>query len=248
MVRQLARGAVLVLALSACSADPSSSEPQTEPVAASGSPEASTEPSSSEPAASGEGVGCTPPELCGEALAPGDYVSAVGATGMTFTVGEGWGGTQYGELGFDLVRVDADVPHVISTAPYAGVVYADVCSGAETEEIGATAADFVAFIADRPGITSRGDAVEVTVGDRTGLQIDVDAADPGCVSEPPDRLWLWDLAGLTDFHLNVGEAARLIALDGDDGVIVFVIETFDPDQFDALLDLTQPVLDSMTFE
>ena len=247
MIRQLACGVVLVLALAACSADPSSSEPASEPVAASGSPEASPEPSGIESAPPGEGVACTPPELCGEELAPGEYASAVGATGMTFTVGEGWRGTEYGDLGFDLVRADVDLPQVVSAAPYAGVVYADVCSGAETEDVGATAADFVTFIADRPGITARGDATEVTIGDRTGLQIDVDAADPGCVSEPPDRLWLWDLAGQTDFHLNVGEAARLVALDGDDGVIVIVIETFDPAQFDALLELTQPVLDSLTF-
>jgi len=246
MARRLACGAVLVLALSACSTDSSSSEAPSEPGAVSPSA-LSTEPASTDPTDTGEGAACTPPELCGEELAPGEYASAVGATGMTFTVGEGWRGTEYGDLGFDLVRADVDLPQVVSAAPYAGVVYADVCSGAETENVGATAADFVTFIADRPGITARGDATEVTIGDRTGLQIDVDAADPGCVSEPPDRLWLWDLAGQTDFHLNVGEAARLVALDGDDGVIVFVIETFDPAQFDALLELTQPVLDSIVF-
>jgi hypothetical protein len=135
----------------------------------------------------------------------------------------------------------------MSAAPYGGVVYTDVCSGAETEEIGPTAADFAAFMADRPGIEVRGEATETTVGDRSGLQFDVDAVDPGCESEPPDRLWLWELAGVTDFHLNVGEAARLIALDHEDGVIVLVIESFDPSEFDALLEMAQPVLESMTF-
>lgn len=228
--------------LAACgSGDPSASA--TEPPASSAAP--SVQPAASEPVASGGA--CTPPDLCGEALTPGQYSATTGTVTMTFTVGDGWRGNEYEELGFDLIRAGDGVPQIMSAAPYGGVVYGDVCSGAETQEIGATAADFVAFLAERPGVAPRGPATEVTIGGRTGMQIDVDAADPGCVSDPPERLWLWDLAGQTDFHLNIGEAARIIALDGDAGVIVFVVETFDPPTFDALLEMTQPVLDSMTF-
>jgi hypothetical protein len=67
------------------------------------------------------------------------------------------------------------------------------------------------------------------------------------VSDPPGRLWLWELAGVTDFHLTDGEAARLIAVDGDEGVIVIIIETFDPTTFDSLVEAAQPVVDSLTF-
>lgn len=244
------RRAALLIAVSALLAacngsDPSASASAPASVLQSSSAAPSVEPAASEPVASGSA--CTPPELCGEALTPGEYSATTGTVTMTFTVGDGWRGNEYAELGFDLVRIGDGVPQIVSAAPYSGVVYADVCSGAETQEIGSTAADFVAFLAERPGITPRGAAAEVTIGGRTGMQIDVDAGDPGCVSDPPERLWLWDLAGQTDFHLNVGEAARLIALDGDAGVIVFVIETFDPSTFDDLLEMTQPVLDSMTF-
>jgi len=41
---------------------------------------------------------------------------------------------------------------------------------------------------------------------------------------------------------------RLIALDGDAGVTVVVIEASDPGDFESLLDAAQPVLESMTFD
>jgi hypothetical protein len=243
----MAGGAIATLLLAACgTADPSSSASEAAAGGATTSPAASFESSGAAPSA--PAGPCTPPELCGAELTPGEYAATSGTTEMTFTVGEGWIGTQYGDLGFDLVTGTEEALQIVSAAPYAGVVYTDVCTGMETEEIGATAADFVGHIMGRPGITPRGDATEVTVGGRTGLQLDVDAGDPGCVSDPPSRLWLWDLNGVTDFHLNVGEAARLVALDGDAGVIVLVIETFDPSTFDALLEMAQPVLDSMAFE
>ncbi|HEY7464220.1 MAG TPA: hypothetical protein VH987_07250 [Candidatus Limnocylindria bacterium] len=185
--------------------------------------------------------------LCAGSLAAGEYSANSGSTEITFTVDEGWAGSEYEDLGFELLMVDEGVPHAISAAPYAGVVYSDVCSGAETEEIGPKAADFAAFMADRPGIEMQGEPAEITVGARSGLQFDVDAVDPGCESDPPDRVWLWELGGVTDFHLSVGEAARLIALDDESGVIVLIIETFDPAQFDALLEKAQPIIDSMTF-
>ena len=250
MVRLMTRAAAIALLLSACSTElqPSGSEPaagtaggaagvSAEPVA--------TEPVGSEPAETGA---CEPPVLCGDVLAPGDYSAATATTEMTFTVDEGWSGTEYEDLGFDLVRTADGELQLLSAVPYSGVVYADVCSGAATQEIGVTAADFVAFIADRPGIAPKADATEVTVGERSGMQIDVDATEPGCESDPPERLWLWELEGVSDFHLNVGEAARLIALDGDAGVTVVVIEASDPGDFESLLDAAQPVLESMTFD
>ena len=150
---------------------------------------------------------------------------------MTFTVGGGWRGTQYEDFGFELFRLESARQELLSAPPFAGVVYSEVCGGAETQEIGSSAADFIGHITGRPGITARGEPIAVTIGGRTGLQVDVDAAEPGCVSDPPERLWLWDIGGVTDFHLNIGEAARIIALDGEGGVIVFVIETFDPATF-----------------
>lgn len=248
MGRLLARAAGAIVLLSACTtSDPGPSTSASEATGADPPAEsiepAASEAAPSEPAASGP---CMPPDLCGDELTPGEYTSTVGSVPLRFTVDEGWRGTQYGDLGFDVVRLGAGEPQLMSAVPYGGVVYSDVCSGAETEEVGATAADFIAFVAGRPGITARAEPIEVTVGGWSGQQVDVDVADPGCVSEPPERLWLWDVQGVTDFHLNIGEAARLLAVDGDAGVIVFVIETFDPATFDALLELTQPILDSMT--
>lgn len=245
MGRVFVRAVLLLVLLTGCSAG-DASPAASELGSASGAPSAqSTEPEPSQASASEGDGACTPPELCGGPLPPGDYRATTGTAEITFTVGDGWLGQQYGDLGFELVREGGGAPQVLSTGPYDGVVYSDVCSGAETKEIGPTAADFLAFLGERPGITARGDATEVTIGGRTGLQIDVDVADPGCVSDPPERLWLWEMAGVTDFHLNVGEAARLVALDGEDGVVVVIIETFDPTTFDALLDAAQPVLDSM---
>lgn len=239
MLRRVASAVAVMALLSACSSsDPGTSASPSVASSTSGSSSVSVDPSAST-------GGCTPPVLCGEELAPGEYSATVTNTETTFTVGDGWVGTAYQEVGFDMFRV-GDPPEGLSAVPYAGVVYADVCSGEETQEIGATAADFVAFLADRPGIEARGEATEASIGGRSGLQIDVDAVDPGCESEPPERLWLWDI-NFTDFHLNVGEAARFVVLDDESGVIVLVIETFDPATFDSLLELTQPVLDSMTF-
>jgi hypothetical protein len=239
----LAVAAMLLLA--ACGAGGPASAGSTSAASVAQPPESVAPPS--EPSESQAASGCAGPELCNGPLAPGEFDAFVGEAAMTFTVpDEGWEGSQYGDTGFDLVRQDGSTLWVLSAAPYFGVVYSDVCSGAETEEIGTTAADFIGFVAERPGVTPRAEATEVTVGDLSGLQADVDVTDPGCESDPPERLWLWDLVD-TDFHLNVGEAARLIALDGDEGVIVFIIEDFDPATFDDLLEATQPVIDSMNF-
>lgn len=241
-------GLILIVLVSACgSGAPSTGAASAPPTADDPVPE-STAPIASEADApeSATAGGCTPPELCGDALAPGEYAATVRSTPVTFSVDDGWRGTAYGDTGFDMLVIGDGPPQIVSAAPYDGVVYSDVCSGAETEEIGATSADFIGFLTGRSGITARGEATEVSVGGRSGLQVDVDVADPGCVSDPPERLWLWEIAGVTDFHLNIGEAARVIALDGEDGVIVLVVETFDPATFESLLERTQPVLDSMT--
>lgn len=241
---------ILSLALLGCS-------PADQPDAGSTAPrsEAPSEPSS-EPIASGpaesaaaSGAACTPPDLCGSELAPGTYRSLISTTTVEFTVDAGWVGTQYDDLGFELRRAGDGPPQLFSGAPYDGTVFSDVCSGDGTEEIDPTAAAFGEFIAARPGIEVIEGPAETTIGGRSAVQLEVNAVDPGCTSDPPERLWLWMLLEATDFHLNVGERARIIAVDaGEAGAVVFVVESFAAEDFDALIGAAEPVLATITFE
>lgn len=240
-----------LVTLSACTAA-STEAPSAAPAGSTTPSQASAAAGSATPAsAEPSSEVCTPPELCGAELPPGRYASLSGTTTISFTVADdGWVGTQYDDIGFDLRRAtDTGPPQLISGAPYDGTVFSDVCSGEQTEEIEPTAAAFLAFIAARPGIEVVAGPSETALGGRPALELELRAVDPGCTSEPPERLWLWMVGDLTDFHLNVGESARILAVDADGGgAIAFVVEAFSPADYEAPLPLAAPVLASIAFE
>jgi hypothetical protein len=234
----------LGVALAGCgsAASPSPSAPGNESPSPPTAAPTTTPPASprTAPPASPDG----PLAVVGGDLRPGRYRSTTTGLTVEFELAEaGWiGAEDIPETGFALVR--PGIEGGVTVTHFPGEVFSEPCSPDATEPIDASAEAFVGWLAAHPEL----DAAEpeaTTLGGHPATQLDVSAA---VGEECPDfpRIWLWVLPTVGDFHLDEGEAARFIAADVGETTLVVVIETFDPSQQDALLEASEPLLDSMT--
>ncbi len=216
------------------SADATPSAPPPSPSAAmSPQPSASVEPTTAAGGAIPEGP-----------VPAGEYTSTSLGETITFTVdAEGWiGFPDIPDVGLALSRQDN--PGGVSITTFGGEVFSQPCSPDATETIDATAAGFVAWLADHPELNATA-PVETTLGGHPALQLDVTSdVDPACPETP--RIWLWVLPVVGDFHVDENEAARFIVADVDDTPTVVVIESFEAARQAELLEAAQPILDSLT--
>jgi hypothetical protein len=191
---------------------------------------------------------CDPGVVCDGPLAAGDYVSDTTGAHIEFTLDDhDWSGlADIQDVGFALILADVGGNHAISVAKFAGEIFTDACSPDATSTIGATPAEFMAFLAARHGVTASA-PVEVQVGGQAALQVDLTTeVDAACMAADNERIWLWVLPVVGDFHFNDGETARVIAVDGGSATVIIVIEAFPDADYDHLLDHATEVIDSMT--
>lgn len=101
----------------------------------------------------------------------------------------------------------------------------------------------MAHLAANPHLAAQ-EPVPVEIGGHAGLQVDVTASvGEDCISP---TTYLWALPVVTDFHLDDGEQARIIALDADGRTIVVVIEAYpDVGDYPALLESAMAVVESI---
>jgi hypothetical protein len=229
---------LLVAALAACSPSASASP---SPSHSAGESEHGH---SAEPSESATADACDPGVICDGPLGAGDYVSETTGARVEFTLDDhDWSGLADTEGdGFGLFLVDVQGA-AISVVAYSGEIFTDACDGEATSMIGATPADFVAFLAARTGVTAS-EPVEVEVGGRPGLQVDLTADGTVCGDRP--IIWLWTLPVHGDFHFIDQEQARVIAVDGGSATVILVAEAFDDVDWDHFLEHFTEVVDTMT--
>ena len=219
-------------------------------------PSASVAPSPSPLATPAESISAIPspascaPTVCDGPLAAGDYVSDSTGAHIEFTLDEhDWSGLALQNVGFSLFLADVGGTHAVSVVKFEGRIFTDACSGEATSTIGATPADFMAFLAGRTGVTATA-PVEVEVGGRPALQVDLTTEiDAACEATGGGRIWLWVPSLVVgDFHFNDAETARVIAVDGGSATVIIVIEAFPDADYDHLLDHAMEVVESMVIE
>jgi len=132
------------------------------------------------------------------------------------------------------------------------------CNPVFDDTVGNTAAEIAAWMTSNPGITST-PAEPWTLGGLTGVRLDIGASGTYTTVCPNDRLTypdglpilpLFAGAGSGDLTWFIGgdERMRLYVLDmPGGGNIVISIDAIGGD-FQTLLDVTQPVVDSVTFD
>lgn len=224
--------------------------------AASSSPSAETsvEPSPSEAAVETEpqpgassAPPCDPGFVCSGELAPGDYTStSIGPT-ITFALaGDGWSGQEFlpGD-GFALFNDAVGGTHGISVVAYSGEVFSEVCSPDATEMIGATADDFMRFLATVEGV-QRGAPLNLQIGGQPTTGMDLTTESPCNDTNFGDRMWLWVFPTSGDFHFNDAEQVRVYAVDAPGGTVVIVIESFVDADHDLLVQMAEEVIATMT--
>jgi hypothetical protein len=193
---------------------------------------------------------CDPAVVCDGPLAAGDYVSDTTGAHIEFTLDEhDWSGlADTPGDGFALFLADVRGGHGVSVVSYTGGIFTDACSSEATSTIGTTPADFMAFLAERTGVTAT-EPVEVEVGGRPALQMDLTTeVDAACEATGMGRIWLWTLPVHGDFHFNDAETARVIAVDGGSATVIIVIEAFPDADYDHLLDHAMEVVETMVIE
>jgi hypothetical protein len=245
-IRVAALLATLALLLAACQ-PAASSTPSEEPSheASHGHSEAPSE------APASESASCEPPDICDGAMPAGDYVSEGTGARIEISVDDhGWFGLADtdGE-GFGLYLGDLEIAHGISVVAYAGEYFTDACDpNAGTTSGGATAADFIAMISAREGVTAT-EPTEVTIGGQPGLQVDFTTALPeGCGDQPP-WIWLWPLPVHGDFHFDDQERGQLTSIDAGSATVNVIVEAW-PDvgdeDWEHLIEHAAEVIETMT--
>ena len=103
---------------------------------------------------------------------------------------------------------------------------------------------FLAHLAAHPFLTVT-EPVAVEVGGLSGLQVDVTTSVPDDCDPP--WAWLWVLPVVNDYHLTEDVAARVLALDGGDDVVVLVSEVGADSESAALTETAMSVFESIEF-
>lgn len=224
--------------------------------AASPSPsiEVSQEPSASAEATKPQGSApvepsakpCVPGFVCNAELAPGDYTSTSTGATITFSLtGDSWSGLEDTDQdGFALFTTDAAAAHGISVVVFTGGIFSEVCSPDQTETIGSSPADFIAFLSAVEGVAAEA-PIDVEVGGRPAIRVDLTTDSP-CTD--PDRMWLWTLPVHGDFHFNDNEKVRVFAIDAGSVTVLIVVEAFLDADYPVLLQKTDELIATMTIE
>lgn len=240
MSRRLLAAAV-VLTLAACQSSASGSP------SPSHSAHESEHGHSAEP--SGSGVVCDAGAVCRGPLAAGDYVSEGTGARIEFTLDDhDWSGLpETPDVGFGLLL--ADVPDAaISALAFVGEYFTDACdSEAGTSTIGRTPDEFIEMLSARTGVTAT-EPVEVEVGGRPGLQVDLTTSvDEGCAATGDGQIAVWPLHPVGPFDLEDQEMARVIAVDAGSATVILVAEARSViEDYDHFLEHFTEVVESMT--
>lgn len=198
---------------------------------------AQSSPPSSPWAAPSAGPVMTLPEVAAP-LAAGRYASeAVGPT-LTFDLADDhWTGDQLDGRYLELVRQLGDAQGVLSVSVFDGQVAADPCTPVIDGQVDVTAAAFAEWLTGSSALVAS--TTPVTLAGNPAMQVDATVLGIACPNSP--FIMLWD-----GFRLFPSEAARIIALEHGDQVIVVSAETIQSTDLPDFLDAAQPVIDSMT--
>jgi hypothetical protein len=183
-------------------------------------------------------------------LDPGTYVTEIFAPRMQLKVGSGWvalgnflDGLSLGRPEFNLNEIDVGRVQVVDDSP---------CVNGATRTIGPTAREFFDFIQKNPYLHA-GDPRPIIIGGRTGLMIDVVVARTPtakvCPDEPQgflDRVWLFQI-GETSYWFGGQHHVRIVSIDVGNGPAVTFVYGGDPKGADAFIELSQGIVDSLTF-
>jgi hypothetical protein len=172
-------------------------------------------------------------------------VAVIGGQTVSFEVTDGWTAeVEPTGQGLQLIRDGADLEGV-SINTFNGEVFGDPCADETvTETIDATPEAYLDYLSNRGGITPTGEEQPVNIDGQQGIQLDVAVTAPeDCpASESPNYLYPVGEAG--DFHMEPGEFARIIAVDPGQ-TLILTAEAFDDAAYVELLELLDPILDSM---
>jgi hypothetical protein len=207
-------------------------------VTAPGAVSAQSGPPSSPSAASSAGPAMNLPALTAP-LAAGHYGSGVFGPEVTFDLADGdWKGDQQDGLYFELVRQLGDSTGVLSVSLFDGRVANDPCVPDTSGQVDLTAAAFTEWLAGSSALVTS--TTPTTIFGQPATQLDATVLATAC----PGNAWimLWD-----GFRLFPSEAARFIAIDQGDKVIVVSAETVQSTDLPDFLDVAQPVIDSLAF-
>jgi hypothetical protein len=167
---------------------------------------------------------------------------------VRFSVDEGWvSAEEIPDAGIQLSRSDAEGPNAVSIVPFTGDVFAKACNSRDdTDTVGATARDFAVWLASREDVEA-GEPLEVEVGGRPAMQVDLTTSLPTACTDPP-WIWLWVVPVVNDFHFEDREKARVTAVDAPGGTIVFVAEAFPDVDYESFLAEATTLMESVEFE
>jgi hypothetical protein len=183
-------------------------------------------------------------------LEPGRYVDTSLGREITFEVDDGW--TSQGAIpgaGVALIK-DPEAGPYIAIVPFDGTVFTHPCRtpenaddfGPDLTRLDATPEAFLDHLAAHPFLAVT-EPVAVEVGGLSGLQVDVTTSVPDDCDPP--WAWLWVLPVVNDYHLTEDVAARVLALDGGDDVVVLVSEVGADSDVASLTETAMSVFESI---
>jgi class 3 adenylate cyclase len=183
-------------------------------------------------------------------LDAGTYVTDVFVPHMQFQVGSGWvalgnflDGLSLGRPEYRLNEIDVGRVQVVFDSP---------CLTGSTSTIGPTAREFFDFIQKNPYLKA-GDPRPVNIGGHTGLMIDVVVARAPTAKQCPNeedhllnQVYLFQI-GDASYWFGPQHHIRIVSIDVGNGPAVTFVYGGDPAGADAFIDLSQRIVDSLTF-
>jgi len=186
-------------------------------------------------------------------LAPGTYDSSSFRPQATITLPAGWAivGDDGTYFGLQPVASDALGIHLFRSPRAASQDLQ--CPETGEPNVGTSAADLVAWIRARPGLTT-GEATAVSLGGFAGLQVDAaiktgwTASCPFANGTPTVPLFVGATDGTFRWVMAGSERLRLIVLDvPGKGTIVVDIDAFDGTLMDGFLPVATPIVQGIKF-